>query len=194
MQRLRAFEGMFTSPFREKLLFGKIVASSPTQGQQAEVTYNWRNETDIRGFGGQGASNSYQTAENVNNRVDSLQGKWQLARTRFLNEAYLSYQRYRWNPKPENPDIIGENFEGLLRIGGRDTEQFIVQQRVSLRDDFSQFLKWNGSHTAKVGGIVSFVDYDVHEAVQRQSAVRLSRRHQLGLPGERATTEPATPT
>ena len=83
--------------------------------------------------------------------------------TDFLNEAYLSYQRYRWNPKPENPDIIGENFAGLLRIGGRDTEQLIVQQRVSLRNDYSRFLKWHGSHTAKVGGVVSFADYDVNK-------------------------------
>ncbi len=111
VERLRAYEGVFTSPFREKLLFGKA-SLQPTQGQQAEVTYNWRNETDIRGFGGAAASNSFETAENVRNRVDSLQGKWQMTRTRFLNEAYLSYQRYRWNPKPENPDIIGENFEG----------------------------------------------------------------------------------
>ncbi len=160
--RLRAYEGVFTSPFREKLLFGKATLQ-PKQGQRAEVTYSWRNETDIRGFGGQGASNSFETAENVKNRVDSLQGKWQASRTRFFNEAYLSYQRYRWNPKPENPDIIGENFEGLLRIGGRDTEQFIVQQRTSIRDDFSQFLTWGGHHTAKAGGIVSFVNYDVRK-------------------------------
>ena len=160
--RLRAYEGVFTSPFREKLLFAKSTLQ-PTQGQRAEVTYSWRNETDIRGFGGQGASNSFETAENVKNRVDSLQGKWQASRTRLFNEAYLSYQRYRWNPKPENPDIIGENFEGLLRIGGRDTEQFIVQQRTSIRDDFSQFLTWGGHHTAKGGGIVSFVNYDVRK-------------------------------
>jgi Carboxypeptidase regulatory-like domain/TonB dependent receptor-like, beta-barrel len=159
VQRLRTFEGTFTSPFREKLLFGKM-SFQPAQGQHAEITYNWRNESDIRGFGGQGASNSYQTAENVHNRVDSVQGKWQLAKTRFLNETYGSYQRYRWNPKPENPDIIGENFQGLLRIGGRDTEQFMVQQRVSVRNDFSQFLKWYGSHTTKIGGIVSVADYD----------------------------------
>jgi hypothetical protein len=162
VQRLRGYEGVFTSPFREKLLFSKV-SLQPKLGQRAEVTYNWRNETDIRGFGGQGGSNSFQTAENVKNRVDSLQGKWQMAPARFLNEAYVSYQRYRWNPKPENPDIIGENFEGLLRVGGRDTEQFIVQQRVSIRDDFSLFLKWHGNHTAKVGGIVSFLDYDVRK-------------------------------
>ena len=160
VSRLRAYEGVFTSPFREKLLFGKVSAQ-PSAGQRVEVTYNWRNESDIRGFGGQGGSNSFETAENVKNRVDSLQGKWLVARSHFLNEAYLSYQRYRWNPRPENPAIIGENFEGLLRIGGRDTEQFIVQQRVSLRNDFSRFLKWRGDHTAKVGGIVSFLDYDV---------------------------------
>ena len=158
--RLQAYEGVFTSPFREKLLFGKVSAQ-PSAGHRVEVTYNWRNETDIRGFGGQGGSNSFETAENVKNRVDSLQGKWLVARPHFLNEAYLSYQRYRWNPRPENPGIIGENFEGLLRIGGRDTEQFIVQQRVSLRNDFSRFLNWHGEHTAKVGGIVSFLDYDV---------------------------------
>jgi len=162
VQRLLGYEGVFTSPFREKLLFGKVSAQ-PGAGQRVEVTYNWRNETDIRGFGGQGGSNSFQTAENVKNRVDSLQGKWQTANARFLNEAYVSYQRYRWNPKPENPDIIGENFAGLLRIGGRDTEQFIVQQRVSIRDDFSQFLNWRGTHTAKLGGIVSFLDYDVRK-------------------------------
>jgi Carboxypeptidase regulatory-like domain/TonB dependent receptor len=162
VSRLRGYEGVFTSPFREKLLFGKL-SLQPKLGQQAEVTYNWRNETDIRGFGGQGGSNSFETAENVKNRVDSVQGKWQTVQTRFLNEAYVSYQRYRWNPRPENPGIIGENFEGLLRIGGRDTEQFIVQERVSLRDDFSQFLKWRGSHTAKVGGIVSFLNYDVRK-------------------------------
>jgi outer membrane receptor protein involved in Fe transport len=160
VSRLRAYEGVFTSPFREKLLFGKVSAQ-PSAGQRVEVTYNWRNETDIRGFGGQGGSNSFETAENVKNRVDSLQGKWQVARSQFFNEAYVSYQRYRWNPRPQNPEIIGENFDGLLRIGGRDTEQFIVQERVSVRNDFSRFLKWQGDHTAKVGAIVSFLDYEV---------------------------------
>jgi len=162
LQRLRAFEGVFTSPFREKLLFGKL-SMQPQQGQRIEATYNWRNETDIRGFGGQGGSNSFQTAENVHNRVDSLQGKWHMAGRNSLNESYLSYQRYRWNPKPEHPEVVGENFQGLLRIGGRDTEQYIVQERVSLRNDHSRFLTWHGNHTAKVGGIFSVADYNVRK-------------------------------
>ncbi|MBI2220204.1 MAG: TonB-dependent receptor [Acidobacteria bacterium] len=157
VERLRTFEGTFTSPFREKLLFGKV-SMQPASAQQLEVTYNWRDETDIRGFGGR---TSFESAENVRNRVDSVQGKWQLAATSFLNETYVSYQRYRWNPTAENPGIIGQNYDGLLRIGGRDTDQHIVQQRISLRNDYSRFSKWRGNHTVKGGGVLSYVDYDV---------------------------------
>jgi hypothetical protein len=162
LQRVLAYEGLFVSPFREKLVFAKLSAQ-PWQGQQVEVTYNWRNETDIRGFGGQGGANSFETSENVKNRVDSLQAKWQVAGAQAFNESYLSYQRYRWNPRPEFPDVIGENFQGVLRIGGRDTEQFIVQQRVSLRNDYSRFATWHGNHTAKLGAILSVADYDVRK-------------------------------
>jgi hypothetical protein len=162
IQRLLAYEGVFVSPFREKLVFGKVSAE-PRQGHRLETTYNWRNETDIRGFGGQGGANSFETAENVRNRVDSLQGKWQSTGGAFLNESHVSYQRYRWNPMPQNPGIVGENFQGLLRIGGRDTEQLIVQQRVALRNDYSRFMRWNGDHTAKIGGILNVADYDVRK-------------------------------
>lgn len=154
---LREREGLFTSPFREKLLFGKG-SWQPAVGHHVEVTYNWRNETDIRGFGG---ATSFEAAENVRNRVDSVQGRWQVAGSSFLNETYLSYQRYRWNPEPENEESIGLNYEGLLRIGGRDTEQLFVQQRPSLRNDYSRFFNWQGNHTVKVGGVLGFADYEV---------------------------------
>lgn len=156
---LRRREGVFTSPFREKLLFGKG-SWQPAQGHQAEMTYSWRNETDIRGFGGR---TSFEAAENVRNRVDSVQGKWQFARSQSLNEAYVSYQRYRWNPEPENEENIGLNYEGLLRIGGRDTEQLIVQQRTSIRNDYTRFMSWRGNHTAKLGAVLSFSDYNVRK-------------------------------
>ena len=162
-------------------------------GQQGEITYNWRHETDIRGFGGQGASNSFQTAENVRNRVDSVQGKWQIGGGHFLNEAYVSYQRYRWNPMPANPDVIGENFEGLLRIGGRDTEQRIVQQRVSVRDDYARFLKWGGNHTAKAGGVVSLVDYDVQKRLNGNPLFTIVATS-AGTSRRARTTARATPT
>lgn len=156
---LRTREGTFTSPFREKLFFGKG-SWQPAQGQQLEVTYSWRDETDIRGFGG---ATSFEAAENVRNGVSSLQGKWQFAGSTFLNEAYLSYQRYRWNPQPLDRGSIGLNYQGLLRIGGRDTEQLIVQERTSLRNDYSRFGSWFGNHTAKLGGVLSFLDYNVRK-------------------------------
>jgi hypothetical protein len=154
---LREREGLFTSPFREKLFFGKG-SWQPAVGHHVEVTYNWRNETDIRGFGG---TTSFEAAENVRNRVDSVQGRWQIAGSSYLNETYLSYQRYRWNPEPENEESIGLNYSGLLRIGGRDTEQLFVQQRPSLRNDYSRFFNWQGNHTVKVGGVLGFADYEV---------------------------------
>ncbi len=78
LTRLRPYEGTFISPFRERLLFGKL-SFKPRPTHQAEITYNLRNETDIRGFGGQGGANSFETAENVRNRVDSLLGKYLIA-------------------------------------------------------------------------------------------------------------------
>src|SRR5687767_4062459 len=162
VDRLRAYEGTFTSPFREKLLFGKL-SFQPRQAHHLQATYNFRNESDIRGFGGQGGANSYETAENVRNRVDSVQAKYQIAGAKALNESYISYQRYRWNPTAENYDTVGENFSGLLRIGGRDTNQRMVQARTSMRHDHTRFLRWRGAHTAKVGGVVSFADYDIRK-------------------------------
>ena len=162
LDRLRPFEGTFTSPFRERLLFGKL-SHQLQSDQQLQITYNLRNETDIRNFGGQGGpvNRSFQTAENVRNRVDSVQGKYQIAGAKSLNEAYLSYQRYRWNPTGENYDVVGENFEGLMRIGGADTNQHMVQQRTSLRNDHTRFFRWKGTHTAKLGGVATFADYDI---------------------------------
>ena len=156
---LQSREGVFVSPFREKLLFAKG-SWQPRQGHQAEITYTWRHETDIRGFGG---STSFEAAENVRNRVDSIQGKWLIAGGSYLNETYVSYQRYRWNPEPENEDVIGRNYQGLLRVGGRDTEQDIIQQRPSVRNDYSRFFNWRGNHTAKMGAVLSFADYQVRK-------------------------------
>ena len=67
---LRAYEGTFVSPFREHLFFGKLSAQ-PRAGQTADLSYSFRNETDIRSFGNQ---TSVDSAENVRNRVDSALG------------------------------------------------------------------------------------------------------------------------
>ncbi len=154
---LRDHEGTFVSPFREKLFFGKMSAQ-PKSGHSVELSYGLRNETDIRSFGQQ---TSFESAENVRNRVDSVLGRWLVPGSRWMNEATLTYQRSNWNPEPENIDDIGLNYIGVMRIGGRDTTQDFIQTRVSLRDDFTRFVQWKGAHTLKAGVVASFLRYEV---------------------------------
>jgi hypothetical protein len=181
LSRLEAQEGLFESPFREKLLFAKTSAQ-PRGGQQLEFTYNLRNETDVRGFGSQ---SSFESAENVRNRVDSALGKWQIATSgKWLNEVYVSFQRYRWNPSPENPGAIGEDFQGLMRVGGRDTNQLIVQQRLSLRDDVTRFAQWRGTHAMKGGIVLSTNSYDVSKNLSGNPVFRYRSAESWSFPFE----------
>jgi outer membrane receptor protein involved in Fe transport len=154
---LTPYQGTFLSPFRERLAFVKLSAQ-PRQGHLTDLTYNLRNETDIRGFG---TETSYEAAENVRNRVDSVLGRYQVAKSGWLNDASVSYQRYRWNPTPLNADLIGQQYQGVLRIGGRDTEQLFIQKRLSFRDDASWFTEWGGKHALKAGAVLGFLDYSV---------------------------------
>jgi outer membrane receptor protein involved in Fe transport len=154
---LLTYEGTFLSPFRERLVFAKL-SSQPRPGHLADLTYNLRNETDIRDFG---AARSYEVAENVRNRVDSLLGRYQVTSRGWLNEASVSYQRYRWNPTPLNPDLIGRDYQGVLRLGGRDTEQLFIQKRLSFRDDLSWFTEAGGKHALKAGVVLGLLDYSV---------------------------------
>lgn len=157
IESLRRYEGTFTSPFREHLLFTKLSAQ-PRQDHTLELTYSLRNETDVRGFGN---DTSYEAAENVRNRVDTVNGRYQVARPGWLNEAIVSYLRYRWNPTPLDTSQPGLTYQGILRIGGRDSEQFFVQERIALRDNFSVFVNAAGNHSLKTGGVLTFARYDV---------------------------------
>jgi hypothetical protein len=152
------FGGTFVQPFRSDLAFGKL-SWQPTSSQVAEWSTSYRHETDVSGFG-QGTS--FETAENKVNTAWSTTLRHQLTRGSWLNEASASYQKYLWDPKPLNPDLVSFEFENLLRIGGRDTEQRIGQKRVALRDDLTMAtLHAAGTHTLKVGANAEFLDYTV---------------------------------
>ena len=75
-----------------------------------------------------------------------------------MNQATLSYNHLKWNPIPENLGTVGEEFEGLIRLGGRDTEQDIKQDKFSLRNDLSYF---PGTHSLKGGFVLNFASYEV---------------------------------
>lgn len=157
-QQLQQYVGTFVSPFRSDLLFAKL-SFQPVQSQLLDLSFNYRDESDIRGFGGE---TSREAAEKVNNDVWGTILRHQYTRNTWLNEFSASYQDFNWNPQPLNPDQVGFVYEGLLRIGGRDTEQDIGQQRLSFRDDITfTNIKAFGNHTLKVGGIVETLDYTV---------------------------------
>jgi outer membrane receptor protein involved in Fe transport len=157
-QALAGFEGTFVSPFRSDLAFAKL-SYQPNQSQIWDLSSNYRSETDIRNFGGQ---TSREAAENVKNDVWGLTLRHQYTANDWLNEASVSFQDFKWNPQPLNPDQVGFEYEGLLRVGGRDTEQDIGQERVSLRDDVTfTGLGGAGAHNLRTGLTADFLDYTV---------------------------------
>jgi len=157
-QQLSAFTGTFVQPFRSDLAFGKV-SFQPGPAQIIDGSVNFRKETDIRGFGGE---TSYDSAENAKNDAYGGNLRHQYTTMNWLNEASASYQTYTWNPTPLDDDSIGLVYEGLLRIGGRDTEQDIGQERFAIRDDLTlSSYEWRGNHTFKVGGNVEFLQYNV---------------------------------
>jgi len=79
-----------------------------------------------------------------------------------LNELSLSLQKFGWNPTPLNPDLVGLNYEGVIRIGGNSTTQKFDQRRIELRDNYN-FAPWNaaGTHNIVVGGNFDAMHYNV---------------------------------
>ncbi len=156
--QLQKYLGTETSPFRSDLYFGKLTYQvSPTQ--LLELSGQARHETDIRDFGGQ---TSFENADNVKNDVKYATAKHRLAKGTFVNEATFSFLDFKWNPVPLNPNLVGQEYRGILRIGGRDTTQDFTQKRASLRDDFTLFgIKGMGTHVVKLGANLDFLSYDV---------------------------------
>jgi carboxypeptidase family protein/TonB-dependent receptor-like protein len=151
------FAGTFTSEFREHLGFGKLTwVKSDRSTIDGSVTV--RHETDFRSFGGQ---TSFETAENV--YIDVLTGvaNWKHAGDRWLNEAQINAQHFVWNPRPLNPNLIGKDYQGIIRIGGRDSRQQFTQNRLSLRNDVTRSaLQLGGDHVFKAGASVDFLSYE----------------------------------
>ncbi len=153
------YQGSFGSPFREHLGFGKLTYL-PTPEQTLDLSVSLRHETDIRSFGGLIA---YEGAENVRNDVFSaqLRHQWR-AESGLVNEANLQFLNSQFNPGAENPDLIGRDYGGVIKIGGRDTDQDIVQRTFQLRNDVTlPTVQGVGTHQFKVGAKLAFQHYQV---------------------------------
>jgi outer membrane receptor protein involved in Fe transport len=153
-----SYTGLFTSPFRATLGFGKL-SFLLGAGSTLDVSGDLRHETDIRDFGGQ---TSYQAANNIKNDVGTIRAKHTALFGTFLNEATLSFQRYKWNPVPQDNSIIGQNFEGLMQIGNATSTQNFTQDRFAVRDDLTlSSFQAAGEHVLKGGVTFDYMKYHV---------------------------------
>lgn len=154
--------GDFAKPFRSHLFFGKG-SWQPASNQQVDLSANYRSENEVRDFGG---ATSYEAANDVQNRVHGAALRHQWTTNTTLNIATLSWQTYKWNPTPLNPDLVGLNYEGLVRVGGASTEQDFDQRRLELRDDYNFApMQWHGTHAVQAGGNVDFMKYHVNKSL-----------------------------
>jgi outer membrane receptor protein involved in Fe transport len=152
------YTGSFPSPFKSNLAFGKL-SWQPAENQTVDFSGNYRREHETRDFGGM---TSFQSGTDLKNWVygTTLRHAWNSDKS--LNQASLSWQDYAWNPTPLNPDLVGLNYEGVIRIGGNSTEQKFDQKRVELRDDYNlPTFQGGGDHSLQVGGNVDILRYNV---------------------------------
>jgi hypothetical protein len=154
--------GAFPSPFKSNLGFGKL-SLQPAQNQLVDLSGTYRREHETRDFGGQ---TSFQSGTDLKNWVygSTLRDSWNTDRA--LNQASLSWSEYAWNPTPLNPNLVGMNFEGVVRLGGNSTTQKFDQQRYELRDDYSLAVtEWHGDHNFQVGGNADSLRYNVNKSL-----------------------------
>jgi outer membrane receptor protein involved in Fe transport len=153
--------GTFASPFKETLGFGKL-SWQPAENQVLDLSGNYRREHEIRDFGGM---TSVLAATDLKNRVDgsTLRDSWN--NDKALNEATLSWQDYNWNMLPLHTDLVGLNYEGVLRTGGGTTIQDFDQKRTELRDDYSFAVsKGKSDHNLQGGFNVDLLRYNVNKS------------------------------
>jgi hypothetical protein len=164
VSQLRPLTGQFTSEFREHLGFGKLTWAKSDRST-VDVGGTLRRDTDFRGFGGQTV---FQAAENLDVNVYTGVANWKYAGDRWLNEAQVNFQHFTWGSIPKTTTPIVQDYQGLLRVGGKDASQDFTQNRLSLRNDITRSaVSWAGDHTFKAGAYVDLLSY---EAIKNQQA------------------------
>lgn len=155
---LASYEGSFASPFRQDIYFGKLTFRA-NDNSTFDLQASYREEDDVRSFGGQ---TSFERAEQVINEVLSVKGQWDFQGAGFFNELSVDYRDSSFRPQPLNPDLIGENFFGIIEIGGRPTAQEVEETILTVRNNVTlDPFEMRGSHLVKFGGKVAFADFTV---------------------------------
>ena len=156
-QQLAASTGQFTQEFREHLGFGKVTWIADDRST-VDASINVRLDKDFRGFGGQTA---FDAAEDMKVDVYTGVANWKYAGDQWLNELQASGQSFTWNPTWKNGNLVGRDYQNVLRTGGKDSEQDFKQTRLSLRNDVTRTsVHLAGDHVFKAGASVDFLRYD----------------------------------
>ncbi|MDQ3696797.1 MAG: TonB-dependent receptor [Gemmatimonadota bacterium] len=169
---LLSYNGQFNSPFRETLLFGKL-DNSINDRSSAELSFSYRHETDVRGFGG---NEAFEEAEDYRQQVAIGQLRHKYFVGSWLNEAKVDYSNFRRNPTPSTPGLPGRRFiypGGNPYIGSNLSVQDFIQRRIGVRDDvtYSGF-QMGGEHIFKAGASIDFVTYDIFKDNRRTPEFR----------------------
>ncbi len=173
--------GAYTSPFRSNLFLGKLNYTA-SENTAYELSYNARFETDVRNFGG---LTSIESAENVRNKVNSVVAKRTWADGAQLHETLLNLSRWNWDPTPQNRTLIGLDYGPIGRLGGRDGGQSWVQDRISLRHDYTYTgLRAGGEHVIKVGGNYDRLNYSADKPFFRPPVYRFNAIENFAFPRE----------
>ena len=157
ISQLRPYTGQQAQQFREHLGLGKLTWNASDRNT-VDGSFTIRRDNDFRGFGGQTA---FSAAENLRINTYTSVVNFKHAADTWLNEAQVNSQFFTWNPTARDFNTVGKNYFGLLRIGGKDTDQDFKQNRLGFRDDISRggltFL--GGDHALKAGAGVDFLSY-----------------------------------
>lgn len=155
---LSEFEGTFASPFREHLGFGKLTWQAGAD-HLVELSGSARIESDLRDFGG---NQAFSRRTRVDNDVYTGRLRWDWNGDGFLNEASVDYLRSNLAFGAVGDVAFGQNYAGVISIGGRADFQQVEQEGITFRNNFSfTDIDWHGNHLIKLGARVSFQNYRV---------------------------------
>ncbi|MBX9460888.1 MAG: TonB-dependent receptor [Brevundimonas sp.] len=187
--------GSFSAPFEQDLIFGKL-SFNASDAHRFELSGTWRDEQDIRDFGG---NRSYDRAMAVNAETRSVVLKHQWQGAGFFNEASIDYFAYTYNPEGLNFSEYGREYfvfddncpdgdpptascpapagfqynifdrdRQIFVGGGFQESQLSEQESITFKNDLTfTDIEWMGSHTIKMGAKYSMQSMYVNKQLNR---------------------------
>ena len=159
--------GVYAKDFEEDLYFGKLTWT-PNEMNTIDVSFQDREEDDVRGFGN---TEAYSHGNTLNQYVRQGLVSWKYREENILNEMTLEYQSYHWLQTPLSnapaQTIINSptNFGTVANIGGASFAQEKAQENATFRDNMTfTGLEWHGQHVIKAGVKLALYSYIATEA------------------------------